>query len=192
MTNEPPGDVTAVLREIQDGLPGAPDRLMALVYAELKKIAHNRLASRSKGLSEVTTLVHEAYLRLFAGKDVAWENRHHFFFAASRAMRDILVDRARRDHAQKRGGGRPTLELNDEIPVLSRAADLLAIHEALERLERIHPENARIVMLMFFAGLTRDEVAGVTGRSPSAVWREWNFAKAWLLDALGDHVPSDS
>lgn len=186
MTAEPRGEITGALVQMRAGLPGAPNRLMALVYSELKKIARNRLPSRDKKCSDATTLVHEAYLRLFGGKPVAWENRHHFFFAAARAMRDILVDRARRQNAKKRGGGHRRVDLDSETPDLSQAADLLAIHEVLDRLERTHPETAQIVMLIFFAGLTRAQVAEVTGISESAVWREWNFAKAWLLEALGE------
>lgn len=180
------GDITAVLTDMREGLPDAPNRLMALVYVELKKIARNRLAGRSKNTSDATTLVHEAYLRLFNGKKITWENRHHFFFAAARAMRDILVDRARRQQAKKRGGGRVQVDLDADVPDLTQATDLLAIHDVLDRLEQKHPDTARIVLLIFFAGLSREDVAAITGMSESAVWREWNFAKAWLLDALAE------
>lgn len=181
MNDEIAGDVTVLLRAVKDGTPGAADRLMSLVYENLKKIARNRAGTPGNGSLEPTTLVHEAYLRLFGKDDVAWENRHHFFWAAARAMRDILVERARRQGAEKRGGGRRQVQLNDDVPQADEAESLLDIHASLERLELVHPDAARLVILRFFAGLTRQQVAEVTGLSVSAVWREWNFAKAWLL-----------
>lgn len=177
------GDITLILRAIKDGRPGAADRLMTLVYEELKKIACNR-ASRAAGLAEATTLAHDAYLRLFGKSTQSWENRHHFFWAAARAMRDILVERARRQGAAKRGGGARHAPLDKNDLLDAEAVDLLELNEALTRLEATHPEPYRIVMMRFFAGLSREQTAEMLGLTPTAVWRDWNFAKAWLLAEL--------
>ncbi|MEK6702334.1 MAG: ECF-type sigma factor [Planctomycetota bacterium] len=188
MMQKPAGDVTVLLRAVRDGLPGAPDRLMACVYGELRKIASNRVAGAGTDVLEPTTLVHEAYLRLFGKDDTSWENRHHFFWAAARAMRDILVERARSRGAEKRGGSIQHVELTDLPSLESESIELLSLSEALTRLEIDHPVAAQIVTLRFFAGLTREQIAEVMQMSPSAVWREWQFAKAWLhteIDGAG-------
>lgn len=181
MAEDNPGDITILLRSVHEGSPGAADRLLSLVYQKLKQIARNRVREGGPSDIEPTTLVHEAYIKLFRKQDSTWENRHHFFWAAARAMRDILVDNARRRHADKRGGNRRHLSLDDECAGTEGAKDLLEIDEAMKRLEVVHPRAAQIVMLRFFAGLTREQIAEVTGVSASEVWREWNFAKAWLL-----------
>lgn len=183
MEPEAVGDITEILKAIGSGDRSAPDRLMRLVYGELRKIAANRL--RSEGLAaayEPTTLVQEAYVKLFARDGGTWENRHHFFWAAARAMRDNLVERARRNAAQKRGGGQVRVNLEDQAmnATLVESEDLLSLDEALQKLERLHPMSARVVMLRFFAGLNREEIAEQLKWSEAAVWREWNFAKAWL------------
>lgn len=185
MASEPIGDITVLLQAVRDGLPGAPDRLMALVYGELRNIARQRKASARADSLEPTSLVHEAYLRLFSRTDLSWENRHHFFWAAARAMRDILVERARRRGAAKRGGGCEHVPImDDEAACISEATDLIALNQALERLEVLYPLAGQMVMLRFFAGLTREQVAEVTGMSSGAVWREWCLAKAWLHKEL--------
>lgn len=189
MADEQIGDVTVLLRAVREGLPGAADRLMALVYERLKQIARNRVGAVGPCDLEPTTLVHEAYLKMFGKDEPSWENRHHFFWAAARAMRDILVDRARRQAAYKRGGGRRHVQINDDIPQVSGAEDLLALNEAIRRLEAAHPDTARIVILRFFAGLTREQIVEITGLTATAVWREWSFAKAWLLDELEGRNP---
>lgn len=172
-------DVTALLRAVREGVPGAADRLMSAVYRELRKIASRRVGG--SGL-EPTTLVHEAYLRMFGTSETPYQNRHHFFWAAARAMRDILVERAREASALKRGGGRTRMELQDRPCSTSEAeaAELISLDQALRRLETVHPQPAKVVMLRFFVGLTREEIAEQMDLSPSAVWREWNFARAWL------------
>ena len=193
MPREDAGEVTLLLKAVKDGLPGAPDRLMSLVYDRLKAIARNRVGSGSKSGMDATTLVHEAYLRMFDQQDATWENRNHFFWAAARAMRDILVERARRNAAIKNGGGRRHVSIHDDIPGAMEATDLLALNESLKRLEKAHPKAAEVVMLRFFAGLDRAQAAEVTGQSETALWREWVFAKAWLLADLngskGDEKP---
>lgn len=173
------GTITILLHEVKAGTPGAADRLMAMVYEQLKHLARNR--ATSGGTMDPTTLAHEAYLRLFGKGEQSWENRHHFFWAAARAMRDILVERSRQELAAKRGGGKRIISLDADIPDVSDPADMLAINDALKLFEVMHPLAARLVMLRFFAGLTREEVAEVSGLSEAAVWREWVFAKAWLL-----------
>jgi RNA polymerase sigma factor (TIGR02999 family) len=188
MSQDAAGEVTVLLRAVKDGTPGAADRLMSLVYAQLKLIARNRVASAGRIALEPTTLVHEAYLRLFSNGELSWENRHHFFWAAARAMRDILVENARRQSAEKRGGDRQRLTLDNELnlPVDPNdgANEFLTLDAALRRLEVEHPETARLVMLRFFTGLTRDQVCEVTGLKAAAVWRDWAFAKAWLMTEL--------
>lgn len=176
-------ELTALLGEIRSGLPGAPDRLFQRVYDELRAVASARVGPAA-GV-DPTTLVHESYLRLFGKTNPSWENRHHFFWAAARAMRDLLVERARRNGAVKRGGDRRREPFDEDLCAASEGVDLVSLNEALERLERTHGLAARVVFLRFFAGLARGQIAELLGLSPAAVWREWNFAKAWLLTEMG-------
>lgn len=187
MNDHPAGEVTVLLRALSAGQPGAADQLIALVYDELKRIARNRVSVAGKAHLEPTALVHESYVRLFSREEQTWENRHHFYWAAARAMRDVLVEAARSQQAAKRGGGQRHVDLGDDVPAAAEtdAEDLLALNDALRALEAVHPETARLVMLRFFAGLTRDQISELSDLSPAAVWREWNFAKAWLLEKLG-------
>jgi RNA polymerase sigma factor (TIGR02999 family) len=188
MADKAPGDVTSLLREVRQGTPGAADRLMARVYDELRHLAKNRV--RGRDAVEPTVLVHEAYIKLFGKADAHYENRHHFFWAAAQAMRDILVDDVRRARAAKRGGGKYAVELGDAAgpDAADDPVDLLALDEAIKRLERVHPKAAQVVILRFFAGLSREETAAGLGMSEAAVWREWQFAKVWLLDAIEGHT----
>lgn len=191
MEDELPGDVTVLLREVREGVPGAGDRLMARVYAELRAVAAGRAGggggSGGVGRLEPTALVHEAYLKLFGKDTPAFENRRHFFWAAAQAMRDILVDEARKAGAAKRGGGRKGVELLDVAAVEPGvdAVDLLALDEALRKLAEEHPLAAKVVTLRFFGGLSREEAAAELEISEGAYWREWVFAKAWLLAEIG-------
>jgi RNA polymerase sigma factor (TIGR02999 family) len=184
MSLAPVGDITILLQAVKDGDPTALDRLFTLVYDELKKIAKTRMSAAGQTTSDPTTLVNEAYLRLINREETSWQDRHHFFWTAARAMRDILVERARREGSAKRGGGRQRLELHEEMLVSAEPPDLLDLHEALAKLEVAHPKSAEIVILQFFAGLNREQIAEVLNVSPSSVWREWSFARAWLLDQL--------
>jgi RNA polymerase sigma factor (TIGR02999 family) len=133
-----------------------------------------------------TALVHEAYLRLTGKSDAAWESRRHFFFAAARAMRDILVEQARRKARPVRGGGQRRQELDEACAVIEPPADnVLAVHEALGELEKQDPVKAQIVLLRYFSGLTTAETAEVLGLAERTLDRQWRFIRAWLLKKLG-------
>ncbi len=181
------GDVTALLRAVRAGDPGAPDRLAALVYDELRRLAHQRRAGLPSGQTlQTTALVNEAYLRLAGKPDEPWENRRHFFFAAARAMRDILVEQARRKAGPRQGGGRKRQELDEAAAVIEPPPlEVLALHEALEELEKQSPERAQIVQLRYFAGLTMAEIGDVTGQAEVTVHRHWRFVRAWLKQKIG-------
>ena len=187
MASTPAGDVTAILRSVQAGEPDALDRLMAVVYDELHRLARQRLAGLPAGQTlQATALVNEAYLRLAGRADEPWENRRHFFFAAARAMRDILVEQARRKAGPCHGGGRRRQELDEAAAVLEPPPlEVLALHEALEELEKQAPEKAQIVQLRYFGGLTMAEIAEVTGQAEVTVHRHWRFIRAWLKQKLG-------
>src|SRR5215469_5057910 len=164
------------------GNQAALDKLMPLVYDELRRIARSYMRrERSDNTLQPTALVNEAYLRLVDQRNVRWQNRAHFFAIAAKLMRRILVDRARRDNAAKRGGPAQPIPI-DEIQIASpqTSVDLLALDQALDGLAAIDDLQARIVELKYFAGLTIDEVAEVLGSSPATIKREWNVARAWL------------
>lgn len=173
------GDLLAALGRA--GPTPAAD-LLPLVYDELRALAERRLRRLAPGQTiQPTALVHEVYLRLVGNHDPGWDGKGHFFGAAAIAMRNILVDHARRKHAAKRGGGAARIEFNDEIFVrATRGADMLEVDEALKRLESFDERKARIVMLRFFAGLTIDQTALSMGLSTATVERDWAYAKAWL------------
>ena len=169
------------------GEPGAADRLMAFVYDQLKGLARASLARVKPGQTlQATALVHEAWLRL-DGDAVAWESRAHFFGAAARAMRNILVDEARRKGRLKRGGGAAAEELRTELAIEGGpTVDVLALDEALRELEAAHERPAQVVMFRYFGGLGFADIAGLLGVSESTVRREWVFARTWLRRALRD------
>jgi RNA polymerase sigma factor (TIGR02999 family) len=178
------GDVTELLLASQSGSQDAMDRLVPLVYDELKVLAAAYLRSERPDHSLQTTgLVHEAYMKLVNAQRTNWESRAHFFGIAAQAMRRILVDHARRRRA--RGGG-GHVSLDDHLPgVEASDADVLAVDEALERLALLDARQARIVELRYFAGLTIEQTAETVGISPATVKREWTSAKAWLMRELG-------
>jgi len=186
MSSQTPGEITVLLQGVSENRPGAASALMNLVYAELRGIAQGKLAGSNHELIQATALVHEAYLRLFRDEQPTWENRAHFFWAAARAMRDILVEHARREHALKRGGNHRRVGLDEADGLAVESRRMLELDEALARLSEEHPEAAQVVMLRYFAGLSREQTAAALQRSPASVWRDWNFARAWLLDRLGD------
>jgi RNA polymerase sigma factor (TIGR02999 family) len=183
-----PAEVTALLRRCTDGDTGALDRLMPLVYEELRRVAHRRLAGERTGHTlQTTALVHEAYARM-AEADLPMQNRAHFFALAARTMRRILVDYARARLADKRGGGAQAVPLDDltvELADGGEDAEILALHEALQALERQDERKARVIEAHIFGGLTYDETAAALGISPATVDRDLRLAKAWLARELG-------
>lgn len=186
------GEVTALLEAWSGGEPGAADRLLALVYAELRTIAGAHFRRERSGQTlQPTGLVHEAYLKLVDQTRVQWKNRGHFFAVASRAMRRILVDHARARAAAKRGAGVEPLSLGVDVARETPVApiDVLALDQALERLARADGEQARIVELRFFGGLTLEETAEAAGRSLATVKRDWRTARAFLHRELARLTP---
>ena len=179
-------DVTRILSQIESGDPAAAEQLLPLVYEELRKLAAAKLAHEQPGQTlQATALVHEAYLKLVGSplQDSVpqWNSRGHFFAAAGEAMRRILIMSARRRCAEKRGGGLQRIELDPALlPAADRDERLLALDEALTRLEQQHPEQARLVKLRFFAGLTIAEAAAAMGISDTTADRHWAYARAWI------------
>jgi RNA polymerase sigma factor (TIGR02999 family) len=178
--------LTALLEAAGQGDPTAAEKLLPLVYDELRRLARAYLARTPPGNTlQATALVHEAYLRLVGSQDPGWQGRRHFFGAAARAMRNIMVDQARRKGSRKRGGGRQRLDLEEgDLPIEPPSQDILALDEALERLEQVDPRKAEVVMLHHFGGLTMEETAEAMGVSLSTVEREWRFTRALLYAEL--------
>ena len=174
--------ITQLLEAWSQGRRDALDRLVPLLYEDLRRLAAGYMRHESPGHSlQPTALVHEAYVRLIDQRQVHWRNRAHFFGVAAGLMRRILVDHARTRRADKRGGGwdRVTL-VEDQVAGGAQEIDLLALHEALERLAALDPRQERIVELRYFGGLTIEEAAEVVGISEATVVRDWTIAKAWL------------
>lgn len=180
------GNVTELLIGAQQGDKAALDRLLPVVYTELRRLAAAYLRrERSNHTLQATALVHEAYLRLVDQRAVDWQNRAQFFGLAAEMMRRILVNYALQTHAQKRGGYQTRLALDDAMSLFTDAGvDLISLDEALTRLAAIDPRQSRIVELRFFGGLSVEETAEVLGVSEITVKREWRIAKAWLYDQL--------
>jgi RNA polymerase sigma factor (TIGR02999 family) len=177
-------DVTRILSAIEQGDLHAASQLLPLVYDELRKLAAAKLAQEKPGQTlQATALVHEAYLRLVGGQDERrWDGRRHFLNAAADAMRRILIDRARARQAEKRGGGRARVNLDDLTPAAPETPeDLLALDEALTRFTGEDPARAEVVKLRFYAGLTLDQVAAALGISLATANRHWAYARVWLL-----------
>jgi RNA polymerase sigma-70 factor (ECF subfamily) len=192
MSDSPNGapDVTQLLQQWRDGEEGALERLMPLVYAELHVIAGRHMAHEWRtSVYQTTALVSEAYVKLVGQRRVHWQNRAHFFAIAAQVMRRILVDNARRELRPKHGGGQASVPLVDaeavaaEDPAIDRI-DALALDTALRQLEAFDPDQARIVELRFFGGLTVEETAAVMQVSETTVKREWAVAKGWLYREL--------
>lgn len=179
------GDVTRLLAAAGEGNRAAFDRLYAAVYAELRRMAASQMRRERRAVTlQPTALVNEAWLRL-AGDAPGFGSRAQFFFAAGESMRRILVEYARRRLAAKRGGGMEAVTLAGlDLPAASGEADVLAVDEALSRLERERPRLAQLVTLRFFAGLSIEDAAAAMGISPATAKRDWSFARAWLLDAM--------
>jgi RNA polymerase sigma factor (TIGR02999 family) len=181
-------DITRVLAAAASGEPNATEELLPLVYEELRRVAAAQLARERPGHTlQATALVHEAYLRLIGDDAASWDNRRHFFAAASEAMRRILVERARRQRRVRHGGGHRRVEFDaDEIPVEVPSVDLMALDDAIDRLAAEDPQKAELVKLRFFAGLSEQEAADVLGISRATAARHWAYARAWLFDCLRD------
>jgi RNA polymerase sigma factor (TIGR02999 family) len=178
--------VTQILEGIGAGDAQAAERLLPLVYEELRRLAAARMAREAPGQTlQPTALVHEAWLRLAGDRPQTWQNRAHFFSAAAEAMRRILIQNARRKARLKRGGGQQRFDI-DTLELAGAAPDdkVLQVDEALERLEAQDPEKARVVVLKFFGGLTDREAAASLGVTERTVERHWAYAKAWLFQAI--------
>lgn len=175
-------NITKELRRWSDGDEAALERLLPMLYEELKQIAHRRLMNERSGHTMNTTaLVHEAYLRLVDVNGIQWQDRAHFLAMASRMMRRILVDYALRQKALKRGGSAPTVPIDEErVGPAEHVETVLDLHESLERLESEHPRPARAVELKYFGGLTLAESGEALGVAPATVMRDLRFAEAWL------------
>lgn len=192
-----PQDVTRLLVDWSNGDQAALDKLLPLVNAELRRLARRYMRRESPGHTlQTSALVNEAYLRLIDQKSVQWQNRAHFFGIAAQLMRRILIDHARKAHYAKRGGGALKVSLDEAAPINkvteARAAELLAVDEALEKLTAMDARKGRIVELRFFGGLTEEETAEALAVSLPTVQREWRAAKAWLHRMLTDGVNDES
>jgi len=185
------GEITGLLAALQQGDHTAMDRLLPIVYGELRERAHRQLARHRPGDTLSTTaLVHEAYLKLVDSSHQSYHDRIHFFAVASRAMRQILVDQARRHAAGKRSG--TALSLDPElIGSVDRADELIALDEALNELAALDERLATTVDLRFFGGLSVDEAAEVRGVSPRTIKRDWRKARAFLYQAIRGHAPAE-
>lgn len=183
-------NVTQLLQEWRSGNPSAMDRLIPLVYPELRKLARRCLQGERAGHTMQTTgLVNEVYLRLVGSSRVQWQDRTHFFALTAQLMRRVLVDEARKRAFQKRGGSLTRVSLDEAIlAVPERSIDLLALDEALERLAAHAPRKSKVVELHFFGGLTLEETAEVLDVSTDIVKREWRTAKLWLMQALSEET----
>ncbi len=182
--------VTQLLKEIQSGDKTALDQMLPLVYGELKKLASYQLRrERSNHTLQPTALVHEAYMRLINQREVNWRDRAHFFGLASQMMRRILVNHALAHKAEKRGGSEVMLSIDEVVNFSSQpGVDIANLDDALNRLERLDPQQSRIVEMRFFGGLTVEEVAEVLNISSTTVKREWRVAKAWLYEQIVNNV----
>jgi RNA polymerase sigma factor (TIGR02999 family) len=186
VSSDSPADVTQILKDWNAGDASAPDKLMPLVYEELRRLARAYLArERGDHTLQATALVHEAYLRLADQTQLTWKDRAHFYGIAARLMRRILVDHARAHNAIKRGGLEQKLSLDEarELP-MKETVELVALDGALENFSQTYPRKSEVVELKFFGGLETKEISEVLHISEKTVLRDWNFAKLWLCRAL--------
>jgi RNA polymerase sigma factor (TIGR02999 family) len=169
------------------------EELLPEVYAELRRLAAALTRKLHPGQTlQPTALVHEAYLRLVKNQEPGWEGHRHFFGAAAQAMRQILIEQARRKGSRKHGGGTHRVELYEGLALIEPPADdLLALDEAIEQLRAQKPHLAEVVLLRYFTGLSVEATANVMNRSVSSVTRDWRFARAWLAERLGERAPTD-
>jgi RNA polymerase sigma factor (TIGR02999 family) len=179
-------EATILLNAVEQGDRQAADRLLELVYEELRRLAASKMARETPGQTlQPTELVHEAWLRLVGTKNPKFENRNHFFSAAAEAMRRVLIDRARRKLTQRHGGGVERVDLDGQ-DLASPEIDeqLLAVHEVLDKFAKDHPVQAEVVKLRYFVGMTNEETAQVLGISVSSVNNYWMFSRTWILHEI--------
>jgi RNA polymerase sigma factor (TIGR02999 family) len=178
--------ITGLLQAWRAGKPGAADQLMDAVYGELRGLAHRQMGhERGDHTLQATALVHEAYLRLCGSETIEWKDRAHFFAVAARQLRRVLVDHARRVNSDKRGGGHTKFSLADaDCATVDRDERLLAIDEALERLQALDRRAANVIELRFFGGLSEPEAAEALGISLATLRRDWEFARTWMASQL--------
>lgn len=176
------------LAETRQGSAEAKAEFFLIFYQDLRRLAQSHLKhERPDHTLQATALVHEVYLRLAGEEGITWQERADFMMVAARLMRRILIDYARTSRAAKRNGGRRAVPIEEAVLIPSMAhGELIELNEALQLFEKLHPRAARIVELRYFGGLTEEEAAKVLGISVTTIKREWNFAKAWLFDQLGD------
>jgi len=193
MASGPAPDVTQLLAQWSSGDQAALEKLLPLVYGELRRLASAYLRrERSNHTLQSTALVHEAFMRMVHQQDVQWKNRAHFFAIAAQMIRRILVDYARSQHAEKRGAGAVKLALDEAMAVPQSSGtdvDLLGLNDALDKLAQMDERQSRIVELRFFAGLSIEETAEVMGLSPASIKREWQTARAWLFREMTRTAP---
>ena len=184
------GEATRLIDAMGKGDPRAAQELLPLVYHELRRLARSHMAHEQAGHTlEATALVHEAYLRLVGDSNArGWDGKGHFFAAAAEAMRRILIEHARRKQSLKRGGAVDRVQIDDDIAAIRSPCDdvddLLALNDALDRLERVDPSKAELIKLLYFAGMTLDQTAAALGISRTSAHRQCVFARAWLHDAM--------
>jgi len=180
-----PKDLTLLLSELSKGNKNVINKIFPVVYKELKKISSKYLNEEyRKNTMQTTELVHEAYIKLIGSKNITWQSKAHFFGIAAKTMRQILVDHARHRKALKRGGGDINITLGETSVVVNESDQIIALDEALQRLEKVEERTSKIVELRYFSGLSIEETAEVLSISPATVKRDWTFAKAWLYREL--------
>ena len=177
------GDATLLLTAVERGEPAAAERLLELLYEELRRLATSKMAREAPGQTlQPTALVHEAWLRLVVSNNPRFENRAHFFSAAAEAMRRILIDRARRKLTMRHGGSCERVDLGgQDLAAPGPDEQLLAVHESLDNLAKDHPAQAEVVKLRYFVGMTNEETAQALGISVATVKNYWTFARAWIF-----------
>ena len=182
----PPMQVTGLLRQWRDGDESALDQLMPLIHDALHRLAHQHVNRERRGHTlQTTALVNEAYLRLVEQRGVDWESRAHFFAASARVMRHVLVDYARQRASGKRGGQLKRITLDGDVAVSAeRAAEIVALDDAMEALDKVNPRGCKVVELRYFGGMNTKDAAAVLEISETTVERDWRLAKAWLYREL--------
>ena len=180
------GDVTLLLNDVEQGDPNAAEKLLELVYDELRHLASAKMAQQAPGQTlQPTALVHEAWLRLVGSKNPTFRNSKHFFAAAAEAMRHILIDRARRKQTERHGGRFERVEIEEfELAAPSPDDELLAVHEVLDAFSVQYPVQAELIKLRYFVGMSNEEVSHILGISLSTVNNYWNFSRAWLFKEI--------